>query len=593
MRRSLVLVSLLASTAYALPPGADPVLRQGANHHVGDDSFVALFGRAPTPQDDERVRMTAHLQYVHDWLASRPATRPELAAKRKALLDALQRYVAKGTTPKNANLPWRTPVFIDEEGTICAVGYLIESSVGRALPEKIAKLHKYDFIEDIASSMPEVRQWVEESGLTLEEIASIQPAYDEPSVEGWRGWDLAKFKPADGPSKRYGEGNFKSRKMEGAWKVTGGERGELVLGKGEMKKGSGAWTSFYPTGEKMAEGRYAANQPEGRWRIYHKSGNVAAEGAFDNGMRVGKWRFYYDTSAKTPIAVGRFGADGSVIGRWQHFDAEGRLLARTWTETPTQWDDDSIGTNGGEGFVLEVLPGADGVRHVVHQGTPGKDIEYNELKLELFAKGKEKLYISTTYGAETWYGADGVKLVHDESGWSGNDCRWSATRKLIAQQGDVPRLDGVLSGDAKRRARGAKTEEYDVLRDSGVVCKGGKVEIDKARATRLDALLASREAVRSATPKMVRDLILAQENGAQDDIADEDLSDEERARKAEQTKKEGDLARILAGSMVMYIEWPHIDRRFTELYATMAGRYMKHWASRSESDGDPSLTEEN
>jgi antitoxin component YwqK of YwqJK toxin-antitoxin module len=586
--RSILLVSLLASTAYALPPGADPALRQGANHHVGDDSFVALFGRAPTPEDDERVRMTAHLQYVHDYLASRPATKPELAAKRKALLDALQRYIAKGTTPQNANLPWRTPVFIDEEGTICAVGYLIESSAGRALPERIAKLHKYDFIEDIAASMPEVAQWVAESGLTLEEIASIQPAYDEPSVEGWRGWDLAKFKPADGPSTRYGQGNFKNRNMEGTWKVTGGETGQIVLGTGELTQGKGAWTSFYPTGEKMAEGRYDANQPEGRWRIYHKSGNVAAEGALSAGMRVGKWRFYYDTAAKTPMAVGRFGADGSVIGRWQHFDPDGKLLARTWTETPTQWADDSIGTNGGEGFVLEVAPGADGVRHSVHQGTPGKDVEYNELKLELFAKGKEKLYISTTYGAETWYGADGVKLIHDEAGWRGTDCRWSTTRKQIAQQGDIARLDGVLSNDAMRRARDKQDNEWDQMQDTGVVCRGAAVAIGKARAARLDALLASRETVRSATPAMVRDLILDQEDQAE---PDEDLSDDEKAYRAERQKRTGDLARILSGSMVMYIEWPHIDRRFTELYATMAGRYMKHWASRSDDDGDPNLVE--
>src|SRR5215218_7794094 len=153
MRQPIVLVSLLVSTAaYALPPGADPALRSGANHHVGDESFVAAFGRAPTAADDERVRMTTHLQHVHDWLASRPATRPDLAAKRAALLAALDRYIAKGSTPKNADLPWRTPVFIDEEGTICAVGYLIESGVDRARPEKIAKLHRFDFIEDIAAS---------------------------------------------------------------------------------------------------------------------------------------------------------------------------------------------------------------------------------------------------------------------------------------------------------------------------------------------------------------------------------------------------------------------------------------------------------
>jgi hypothetical protein len=43
----------------------------------------------------------------------------------------------------------------------------------------------------------------------------------------------------------------------------------------------------------------------------------------------------------------------------------------------------------------------------------------------------------------------------------------------------------------------------------------------------------------------------------------------------------------------MYIEWPHIDRRFKQVYATMAGRYAKHWAGRSDSDADPSLDASN
>ncbi|MBA3461854.1 MAG: hypothetical protein H0T46_17975 [Deltaproteobacteria bacterium] len=588
MRRPILLVSLFVSTAaYALPPGADPSLKSGANHHVGDESFVKLFGRAPTAADTEQLRMTAHLQHVHDWLASRPATRPGLAARRAELLAALRTYIAKGTTPRNTDLPWRTPVFIDQEGTICAVGYLIESSVGRALPEKIATHHRYDFLEDIAASMPEVRQWVEESGLTLEELASIQPAYEEPSVDGWRGWELAKFRPADGPSSRYGSGNFKDRNMAGDWKVLDGER---VVGKGAMKSGRGAWTSFYATGEKLAEGRYVANAPEGRWKMFHRSGNLAAEGVFDGGTRVGKWRFYYDTPAKAAMAVGRFGGDGSVIGRWQHYDAEGKLLARTWTETPAQWEDNGYSTNGGEGSVLEVMPGSDGVRHVVHQGTPGRDVEYNEFKLELFSKGKEKLYISSTLGAEAWYGADGVNLVHGENGWSGKDCRWSTTRKMIAQQGDVPRLDGVLSKDAVQRARAAKLEEWDQMKDTGVVCKGVTVEISAARAKRLDALLASRDAVRSVTPKMVRELIYEEDSPPEaiDEAADD--PDDIAQNKREQLRK-SDLARILAGSMVMYIEWPHIDRRFTQVYETMAGRYMKHWASRSDDDGNPSIAE--
>jgi antitoxin component YwqK of YwqJK toxin-antitoxin module len=378
--------------------------------------------------------------------------------------------------------------------------------------------------------------------------------------------------------------------MEGEWKVLAGD---VVVGKGTMKQGRGTWTSFYATGEKLAEGRYAASSPEGRWKMFHRSGNLAAEGVFDGGTRVGKWRFYHDTPARTMIAVGRFGADGSVIGRWQHFDVEGKLLARSWTETPAQWQDDSIGTNGGEGSVLEVMPGRDGVRHVVHQGTPGQDVEYNEYKLELFSKGKEKLYIANILGAEAWYGADGVNLVHDANGWSGRDCRWSTTRKLIAQQGDVPRLDGVLSNDAVKRARAAKEDELDQMKDTGVACKGATVEISAARAKRLDALLASRDTVRSATPQMVRQLILDEEQPADpdEDSAEEDLDPEELARNKREQLRKSDLARILAGNMAMYIEWPHIDRRFTQVYATMAGRYVAHWASRSDEDGDPSVTE--
>jgi hypothetical protein len=602
MRRPLFLIAaLISTTAYALPPGVEGPLRQGANHHIGDESFIEKFGRPPTAQDPEGVRMTTHLQHVHDWLASRPATRPELAAKRAAILAALERYIAKGTTPRNLDLPWRTPVFIDEEGTICAVGFLIESTAGRALPEQIAKVHRYDFIEDIAAAMPEVQQWIADSGLTLEEIQTIQPAYEEPEVDEWRSWDLARFKPADGPSTRYGSGNFKRGNMDGTWQVFGaaGDRKAIVIGRGELSRGRGAWTSSYPTGEKLAEGRYVANQPAGAWRMYHRSGNLAAEGSFDHGTRVGKWRFYYDTEARTPMAVGRFGGDGSVVGTWHHYDSEGKLLARSWTETPAQWADDSIGVNGGEGSVLEVMPGADGVRHTIHQGTPGKDVEMNEFSLELFARGQEKLYISQALGQEAWYGADGVKLVRSEDGaWSGTDCRWSTMRKLIAQQGDVARLDGVLSNAAIHRARTAQETRFEALRDTGPVCKGA-IEISPDRAKRLEALLASRDVVRAATPQMVRDLIIDQEDDVpQADDADADDNDDNNNvdpetaayRKRKQLERT-DLAHLLAGNMAMYIEWPHIDRRFKQVYATMAGRYAKHWASRGDQDGDPNLDE--
>ena len=578
MRRYPYLLALLASTsAYALPPGGeiDLKLRQGANHHIGDASFIAKFGRPPTTHDSERVRMTTHLQHVHDWLASRPATRPELAAKRAEIVKALEVYIAKGTTPRNLDLPWRTPVFIDEEGTICAVGFLIQSTAGRALPEKIAKLHRYDFIEDIARDMPEVQQWIADSGLTLEEIQTIQPAYEEPEVNRWHSWDLVKFRPADGPSKRYGIGSFKAGSMTGDWKVIG--EGDAIVGKGRMTRGTGEWTSFYETGEKLAEGRYVANEPEGPWRMFHRSGNLAAEGVFAHGMRVGAWHFYYDTPTKTPIAIGTFAGDGSVAGTWRHFDTDGKLLARSWTETPSQWGDDDFGVNGGEGSVLDVVPDRDGIHHAIHQGTPGKGVEMNEFSLDAYWRGGETLFISRALGTETWYDASGAKLIHaDDGSWTASNCHWSQTRKAIAHAHDVARLDGVLSNAALGRARAQPgRQKYDALEDDGPTCSD-MIVLSPERGEQLDALLASRDKIRAATPAMVRDLILGQE----DDVAPQ--TDEARL-------EQDDLAHMLAGSMAMYIEWPHIDRRFREVYATMAGRYVKDWANRTATDGDPSL----
>ena len=120
-------------------PNPDTRFREGANHHTGDDSFVAAFGRKPGAQDSEKVRMKMHFEAVRAWLASRPATSPARETRRHEILGYLDNYIAKGTTPQNDHLPWRTPVFIDDDHTICAVGYLIEQSAGRALPETIAK----------------------------------------------------------------------------------------------------------------------------------------------------------------------------------------------------------------------------------------------------------------------------------------------------------------------------------------------------------------------------------------------------------------------------------------------------------------------
>src|SRR5690349_4620556 len=147
---AMLVVLVVASGSAAATPA---VLRPGANHHLGDDSFVAQFGREPTTDDPEPLRMHVHLTYVRALLGSHEPTRPALAARRAELLGYLDDYIAKGTTPQNTYVPYRNPVFIDRDGTICAVGYLIERSVGREVAEHIAATHRLDYLEDIAAAM--------------------------------------------------------------------------------------------------------------------------------------------------------------------------------------------------------------------------------------------------------------------------------------------------------------------------------------------------------------------------------------------------------------------------------------------------------
>jgi hypothetical protein len=100
-----------------------------------------------------------------------------LRERRSALLDKLHDYRLAGEFPTNLDFPQeRRPCFIDAAGNICAVGYLIEQTAGRALAERITAAHKYDFLADM--EMPELTAWVEASGLTARECAMIQPQYE-------------------------------------------------------------------------------------------------------------------------------------------------------------------------------------------------------------------------------------------------------------------------------------------------------------------------------------------------------------------------------------------------------------------------------
>jgi hypothetical protein len=167
-----------------------PAAPKYSNNHntinavLGDVSFVQKFGTAPNASTNERLRIQTHLAYVEALLRKADVSHlpSTLRESRAALLDKLHDYRLAGEFPTNLDFPQkRRPCFIDAAGNICAVGFLIEQTAGRALAERINAAHRYDFLADM--HVPELTAWVEASGLTARECAMIQPGYGPPEFD--------------------------------------------------------------------------------------------------------------------------------------------------------------------------------------------------------------------------------------------------------------------------------------------------------------------------------------------------------------------------------------------------------------------------
>lgn len=156
---------------------------RAVNPVIGDVSFTETYGQEPTAETDEDLRVGTHLAYVENRLRTADVSRlsPALRENREYLLDLLQEYHMAGVFPRNHDHRGvRKPCFIDRDGRICAVGYLIERTVGREVAESIDRDHRYERL--LAMDDPRVDRWVAASGLTKMECAMIQPAYGNPIV---------------------------------------------------------------------------------------------------------------------------------------------------------------------------------------------------------------------------------------------------------------------------------------------------------------------------------------------------------------------------------------------------------------------------
>ena len=158
---------------------------RGVNLYIGDLS--AVMGYVPSTQGmsaalAERARVRGHLLFAHDILASVdtsgwPAARRDARAQN---LERLRVYAEAGQFPHNDDhADFYRPTFVDNAGTICAVGALFAADRGRDAAVRIASTQKYAFVAQMTGD-PELRAWQETSGLSTAELGSIQPTYDGP-----------------------------------------------------------------------------------------------------------------------------------------------------------------------------------------------------------------------------------------------------------------------------------------------------------------------------------------------------------------------------------------------------------------------------
>jgi hypothetical protein len=134
----------------------------------------------PVSLAPEARRVQAHLEQVESELQARDVARlsGEQRAARAGHIAALRSYREAGIFPHNHDRPnQRLPYFRDAHGTLCAMAYLIERSGAAELVDRVAHTNNNVYVKELASD-PEVVAWLDRNGLSLEEAARIQPAYD-------------------------------------------------------------------------------------------------------------------------------------------------------------------------------------------------------------------------------------------------------------------------------------------------------------------------------------------------------------------------------------------------------------------------------
>lgn len=126
---------------------------------------------------NEAERIAMHLHLVREHLSERNSKglSAEQLKERGTLLQELDSYADQGRFPQNHVLPFRNPIFIDPNGTACAVGQLMIASGAADLAKRIDAEMETAYVRDM--HWAEIGTWASNNGFSAEELAWIQPGY--------------------------------------------------------------------------------------------------------------------------------------------------------------------------------------------------------------------------------------------------------------------------------------------------------------------------------------------------------------------------------------------------------------------------------
>jgi len=173
MKNLILLIFLFPLLAFSNPKLKD-LIEVNSNWKQQTDGIEYLNKSSELKSDND---ILYHLMLVEKTLRQRPVNGLNETQKHNRIkyLNILNSYWKAGKVPLNTYHLKRTPVFIDENRTHCAVGYLLQQGGYASIAESINRDQKFAYIQEITN--PDLKIWQVQSGLSVEELAWIQPSY--------------------------------------------------------------------------------------------------------------------------------------------------------------------------------------------------------------------------------------------------------------------------------------------------------------------------------------------------------------------------------------------------------------------------------